>query len=102
VEVGEVNMLCGDKLKISAKIKNGVIEDIKFDMASRQLEFMTKRLAQMAFLQSRCTDYPYKRWKLRCVENQVAVLDIETKRGLLLSFEIGPGYLMLQVEKEEG
>jgi cancer susceptibility candidate protein 1 len=56
----------------------------------------------MAFVQSRCTDYPYKRWKLRCVENQVAVLDIETKRGLLLSLEIGPGYLMLQVEKEEG
>ena len=77
------------------------IEDIKLDMASRQLEFQTRRLAQMAFLQSRCTDYPYKRWKLRCVENQVAVLDIETKRGLQLTFEIGPEYLMLLVENKE-
>lgn len=31
VEAGEANMLCGDKLKISAKIKNGIIEDVKFE-----------------------------------------------------------------------
>lgn len=55
----------------------------------------------MAFLQSRCTDYPYKRWKLRCIENQVAILDIETRRGLELTFEIGPEYLMLLVENKE-
>ena len=52
----------------------------------------------MAFLQSRCSDYPYKRWKLRCVENQKAILDIETRRGLSLAFEIGADYLMLLVE----
>lgn len=48
----------------------------------------------MAFLQSRCTDYPYKKWNLRCVENEKAILDIETKR-INLTFEIGPDYLML-------
>lgn len=55
----------------------------------------------MAYLQSRCTDYPYKNWKLRCVENQKAILDIETRRGLKLTFEIGPEYLMFYVENDE-
>lgn len=31
IEVGEVNMSCGDKLKISVKIKDGVIMDAKFE-----------------------------------------------------------------------
>jgi nitrogen fixation NifU-like protein len=31
VEADEVNMSCGDKLKISVKIKNGVIVDAKFE-----------------------------------------------------------------------
>lgn len=76
------------------------IDDLQLDKTSRKLEFTTKKLAQMAFLQSRCTDYPYKRWKLRCVENQKAILDIETRRGLPLTFEIGEEYLKLLVEPE--
>lgn len=78
------------------------IDDLQLDKTSRKLEFTTKKLAQMAFLQSRCADYPYKRWKLRCVENQKAILNIETKRGIPLTFEIGPDYLMLLVEDVEG
>ena len=31
VEAGEVNMSCGDKLKISVIIKNGIIADAKFE-----------------------------------------------------------------------
>ena len=31
IEVGEVNMSCGDKLKISVKLKDGIILDAKFD-----------------------------------------------------------------------
>ena len=78
------------------------IDDLQLDKSSRKLEFVTRRLAQMAFLQSRCTDYPYKKWKLRCTENQKAVMDIETKRGLHLTFEIGPEYLMLLNDVEAG
>jgi cancer susceptibility candidate protein 1 len=78
------------------------IDDLQLDKSSRKLEFVTRKLSQMAFLQSRCTDYPYKRWKLRCTENQKAVLDIETRRGLNLSFEIGPEYLMLLQDTEAG
>ena len=77
------------------------IDDLKLDTSTRVLEFTTKRLAQMAFLQSRCTDYPYRRWKLRAIENQKAILDIETKRGLQLTFEIGPEYLKFVVEDSE-
>jgi nitrogen fixation protein NifU and related proteins len=31
IEAGEANMLCGDRLKISAKIDKGVITDAKFE-----------------------------------------------------------------------
>ena len=48
----------------------------------------------MAMLQSRCTDYPYQSWKLRCIDNDVALLDLETKR-LKLIFEISPLQLKL-------
>lgn len=48
----------------------------------------------MAMLQSRCTDYPYQSWKLRCIDNDVALLDLETKR-LKLVFEISPLQLKL-------
>lgn len=76
------------------------IDEFLLDSQTRKLEFTTRKLAQMAILQSRCTDYPYKRWKLRCVENQKALLDIETKRGLQLTFEIGPEYLKFLVESD--
>jgi hypothetical protein len=65
-----------------------------YDRTARKLEFTTRKLAQMAYLQPRCTDYPYKKWKLRAVENEKAILDIETKR-VTMTFEIGPDYLML-------
>ena len=43
----------------------------------------------MALLQSRCTDYPYQDWKLRCISEDVAILDLQTKRVKLI-FEIKP------------
>jgi len=45
-------------------------------------------------LQSRCLDYPYQDWKLRCIDEETALLDLQTKR-MLLVFEIGPLYLKL-------
>lgn len=43
----------------------------------------------MAMLQSRCMDYPYQNWWLRCVSEDVAILDLWTKR-IKLVFEISP------------
>ena len=52
------------------------------------------KFAPMAMLQSRCTDYPFVDWKLRCVSEDVAMLDLKTKR-LNLVFEISPLQLKL-------
>lgn len=70
------------------------IGDLVYDKQARKLEFTTKKLAPLAYIQSRCTDYPFKSWKLRCIDNETAILDIETKR-ITLSFEIGAGYAKL-------
>jgi cancer susceptibility candidate protein 1 len=86
------------------KVWNSIdqIDDLLYDKSAKRLEFTTRKLAQLAYLQSRVTDYPYKKWKLRSVgtfENPIALLDIETKR-ITLTFEIGPEYLML-IERPE-
>lgn len=39
-------------------------------------------------------DYPYENWSLRCVENEVAILTLQTKR-IELNIQIGPLYVML-------
>jgi len=56
---------------------------------SRQILFTTTKFAPMAMLQSRCMDYPYQNWWLRCVSEDLAVLDLWTKR-IQLRFEISP------------
>ena len=56
-------------------------------------------MAPFAFLLSRCTDYPYLGFKLRCVSNEKAVLDIESKRDTF-RFHIYPGYIIL-VDRED-
>lgn len=62
-------------------------EDSKKD--SRQILFTTTKFAPMAMLQSRCMDYPYQNWKLRCTAEDVAILTLQTKR-VKLEFEIKP------------
>ena len=58
------------------------------------IKFTTLKFAPMAMLQSRCTDYPYQSWKLRCIDHDVALLDLHTKR-LKLVFEISANQLRL-------
>jgi cancer susceptibility candidate protein 1 len=62
-------------------------EDSKKD--SRQILFTTTKFAPMAMLQSRCMDYPYQNWWLRCVSEDLALLDLWTKR-IQLRIEISP------------
>ena len=87
----------------------------------RQILFTTQKLAPMAMLQSRCMDYPYQNWWLRCTNEETALLDLWTKRVHLV-FEItplsmrliendipelqhlnnkafNPGYLLLELQK---
>ena len=75
------------------------IEELQYDKLARKLEFSTRQFGPIAYLQSRCTDYPYKRWKIRCVEAETAILDVETKR-VTLTFELGRNYIKL-IEKTD-
>lgn len=68
--------------------------DLSFNKTTREVRFSTVKFAPMAMLQSRCTDYPYQNWWLRCIDQEKALLDIWTKRTHLI-FEIGPLYLKL-------
>ena len=51
--------------------------------------FSTTKFAPMAVLQSRCMDYPYVNWRLRCIADDTCILGLYTKR-LKLVFEITP------------
>lgn len=90
----------GDTIKVGVwdlqekQWNTDVIENLSFDIQAKQLSYTTTKLAPMAFLQARITDYPYKFWFLRATSDETAILDIHTKR-LVLSFEIGAEYLML-------
>ena len=52
-----------------------------------------------AYIQDRWTDYPYKGWKIRCIDNDKAILDVQGRRTTLV-FEIGPGYVKL-IERDD-
>jgi len=39
--------------------------DMKINKTTHQVSFQITRLAPFAYLQNRCTDYPYESWKLR-------------------------------------
>jgi len=65
-----------------------------FVKESRTINFTTTKFAPIAMLQNRCADYPYVDWKLRCIDTDIALLDLTTKR-MKLVFEMGPRYLKL-------
>ena len=73
--------------------------DMKINKTTHQVSFQTMRLAPFAYLQNRCTDYPYESWKLRWIEPEVALLDIQGKR-INLTFEIGADYVQL-IERDD-
>ncbi|CAD8074725.1 unnamed protein product [Paramecium primaurelia] len=69
------------------------VEDAKLDKGVNIVASVPK-LGPIGLLQERCLDYPYKSFKLRCVGNEKAILDIQGLRDLF-KFEIGPGYIQL-------
>lgn len=75
------------------------LDQVKINKTTREVSFKSMRLAPFAYLQSRCTDYPYVSWKLRCIKPDVALLDIQTKR-INLVFEVGADYVKLIEQKE--
>lgn len=70
------------------------IEDLDYHKKERELVFNTRKFAPMAYLQSKCTDFPYDSWSLRTIKEQVALLTIVTKR-ITLNIEIHPLFVQL-------
>jgi cancer susceptibility candidate protein 1 len=69
-------------------------EEISYDAEKRMLSFSLNKFAPIAYLQARCTDYPYDSWYLRCVEKEIALLTIKTKR-IEINFEIHDLFIKL-------
>lgn len=53
---------------------------IEYDPKDKKATCRVYRPEPIAYIQDRCTDYPYVAWELRSVEEGVAHLDIELKR----------------------
>lgn len=70
------------------------IEDLNYNKGTRELVFNTRKFAPFAYLQSKCTDFPYDSWYLRCIADQVALLTIQTKR-ITVNIEIHPLFVKL-------
>ena len=70
------------------------IEELTLDRAKREMEFQTRKFAPVAYLQKKCTDFPYDSWYIRCIADQVALLTIKTKR-IAINIEIHPLFVKL-------
>eukprot|EP00344_Euplotes_crassus_P012576 CAMPEP_0196996914 /NCGR_PEP_ID=MMETSP1380-20130617/2684_1 /TAXON_ID=5936 /ORGANISM="Euplotes crassus, Strain CT5" /LENGTH=435 /DNA_ID=CAMNT_0042413031 /DNA_START=553 /DNA_END=1860 /DNA_ORIENTATION=- len=75
------------------------LEEVKINKTTREVSFKTLQLAPFAYLQPRCTDFPYAFMEVKMIQPDVALLDIQTKR-INLVFEIGADYCKLIEQKE--
>lgn len=66
-------------------------ETIKYDAVGKSLEFQVSRPGSVAYVQDRCTDYPYQSWELRSVAPDRVLLDLKGKREQF-TIEIGVNY----------
>jgi len=53
----------------------------------------------MAYQVPKNIDFPYKNFKIRCISDEIAILDVQTRR-MNLRFEITSGYVYLRDRKE--
>jgi hypothetical protein len=56
---------------------------VEYDAKDKKAVCRIYRPEPIAYIQDRCTDYPYISWELRSVEPGKAHLDLELKRHLL-------------------
>lgn len=71
------------------------IEDLEFNKKDKQLVFSTRKFAPIAYIQPKCTDFPYDSWYIRCFTDQIALLSIVTKRNIKVNIEIHPLFVKL-------
>ncbi|KAL4485735.1 hypothetical protein ABPG72_010997 [Tetrahymena utriculariae] len=76
-----------------------IVDDVKYEADKKLLYFSTIRLAPCAYVQEKCTDYPYVSWKIRCVKPDTAYIDIQGKRDTF-KFQVTAGFVMLRNRNE--
>lgn len=54
----------------------------EYDPVEKKVVLRVARPEPIAYIQSRCLDYPYVAWELRTVKNDRVLLDIELAREL--------------------
>lgn len=64
-------------------------EPVKVDSTAKSFEFQIGRPGSVAYVQDRCTDFPYISWEMRSVRKDVVLLDLKGKRETL-RIEITP------------
>ena len=77
------------------KWSSDYVEDLEYNKKEREFSFSIRKFAPIAYLQPKCTDFPYDSWDLRCIEEQVALLQICTRRNLKITIEIHPRWIKL-------
>lgn len=75
-------------------------ETIKYDAVGKSLEFQVSRPGSVAYVQDRCTDYPYVSWELRSVAKNKIQLDLKGKREEF-KIEIGENYARMVSNEPE-
>jgi cancer susceptibility candidate protein 1 len=71
------------------------IEDLEYNRKEKELIFSTRKFAPMAYMQPKCTDFPFDSWYIRSIGEQLALLSIVTKRHIRINIEIHPLYVKL-------
>jgi hypothetical protein len=62
-------------------------EPVKMDSVNKSFEFQIGKPGSVAYVQDRCTDFPYVSWELRSIKPNVIHLDLKGKRDTF-KFEI--------------
>lgn len=57
-----------------------LLEPVKVDSTTKTLEFQVSRPGSVAYVQDRCTDFPYVSWEMRSVKKDMVLLDLKGKR----------------------
>jgi cancer susceptibility candidate protein 1 len=78
---------------------NEHVDDVRYNWETKALTASVLELAPLALYMPRNVDYPYKSWKVRCVDNDMAILDVVGRR-LNLTFEVTPGFVVLRNRTE--
>jgi hypothetical protein len=75
-------------------------EPVKVDSTTKSFEFQVGRPGSVAYVQDRCTDFPYASWEMRSVKKDTVLVDLKGKRETF-RIEISPNAARLVTKEPE-